>query len=595
VSSARGIALGLGLAIVACGLGAPPTLAAVDVTWRLEQPSPPLPPGAPESESRPPIGLGKIGDIEFWAPNRGLLITAGNPPTIPPGLWAYNGRGWHELATVCSATDGRIAWAAPDEFWTVSDGRPGQVESETGGLPPLADNTLCRFAGGQVVASYAHPAFQPDSYQALHAAGCITSTDCWFAGNPLPEPQIGAFQLHWNGGSLEAEPYPAEGHAVEDMRLFEGRLYESVRVAPGDRVTEEQLEVPAIHRINPEAVLPHFKSEAGLPLNGGEEPNQLDFLHLSVAAGALWAAAAGGQGGGGQVTVLRDAEGGWSQLLGPGTEPSGRALFPNEFVQALAAEPGTDSAWLALDSPSDAREPSPTATALVARISAAGKVLEAQTLPTVGGVGARGAAAKLACPAPNDCWLATTQGWLFHLAPKGEETLPEDTDPAFKGLITYRPPDQGLAQVPLDAPPPDDSGLPEGPPPYGSLIEAPKSAGEAKVPLPLLSHLHSRLVHGTTLELRFRLAVKARVRLIAKRRRRVVASTPMRTLTAGNRRLLLRLDARRWPTKLDLQTHALAPLPTAVPHGEGAGPTTVSTGLFVLPRTPLLTRSGPLP
>ena len=47
---------------------------------------------------------------------------------------------------------------------------------------------------------------------------------------------------------------------------------------------------------------------------------------------------------------------------------------------------------------------------------------------------------------------------------------------------------------------------------------------------------------ATTLELRFHLAVKARVRLLAKRRKQLVASTPMRTLAAGNRKLLLRLN-----------------------------------------------------
>ncbi|MFI5004598.1 MAG: hypothetical protein ACHQE6_06250 [Solirubrobacterales bacterium] len=556
------------------------------VAWRLEQPRPPKsPPGVQESPA--PIGLGKIGDIEFWAPNRGLLSTAGNPPTIPPGLWAYNGSEWHELATVCGATDGRIAWAGPDELWTVSDGRPGQVEAGSGGIPPLEDNTLCHFAGGQVVASYAHPAFQADSYREMHAAGCITATDCWFAGDPLPEPQIGAFHLHWNGSSLETEPYPAEGHAVEDMRLFEEHLYESVRISPEDRVAEEQLEAPVVHRINPEGVQPTFKPERGLPLSGGEGSNVLDFLHLGAADGALWGAA-----GGGQVTVVRRAAGKWSQLLGPATHPSGAVLFPNEAVEAIAAEPGTDSAWLGLDSPSDAQRPNPTASALVASISAEGKVSEAQTLPS-GGVGGRGAAAKIACPAPHDCWLATTQGWLFHLAPAGERSLPLDTDPAFAGLITYRPPDQGLPQVPPDAPPPDNSGLVEGPPPYGGLLAvAPKSASESRVALPLLSHLHSRLVGRTTLELRFHLAVKARIRLIAKRRRRVVAATPMRTLAAGSRRLLLRLDPRRWPTKLDMQTHPLAPLPTAPAHGEGAGTTIVSTGLAVLPRVGGIPFSG---
>jgi hypothetical protein len=98
----------------------------------------------------------------------------------------------------------------------------------------------------------------------------------------------------------------------------------------------------------------------------------------------------------------------------------------------------------------------------------------------------------------------------------------------------------------------------------------------------LLSHIHTRLVHGDTLELRFHLAARARIRLIAKRKSRVVASTPRRVLTAGNRNLLLRLNPRSWPTKLQLQTHALAPLPTV---SANAGATeTVSTSFVVLPR-----------
>ncbi len=61
--------------------GAPAQKTGGEASWRLEQPlPPPLPDGR---QPTIPIGLGRIGDIEFWAPNRGLLITAGNPPTIP--------------------------------------------------------------------------------------------------------------------------------------------------------------------------------------------------------------------------------------------------------------------------------------------------------------------------------------------------------------------------------------------------------------------------------------------------------------------------------------------------------------------------------
>lgn len=561
-----------------------PASAAEPEPGAIWQPAQPLPPSSPNgAKPQAPIGLGGIGDIEFWAPNRGLLITAGNPPTIPAGLWTYNGREWHELANVCGATDGRIAWAGSDEFWTISDGRPGQVQAGTDIRPPLEDNTLCRFADGQVVASYAHPAFEADSYEAMHAASCITPGDCWFAGDPLPKPQIGAFQLHWNGGALQAEPYAGEGHAIEDMRLFEEHLYESVRVKAEDLVSpeaQEQLEVPVLHRINPEGVQPALEGEFGLPLTNGTESNSLDFLHLSAVEGALWAAAGTGTEGAGEVTVLRRAEGDWSQLIGPASEPSGTALFAGETVSAIAAEPETGGAWLGLVPTTGADNP--TARALVAHVSTTGQVTEEQTLPTDGAP--RGAVARIACPAAHDCWLATTQGWLFHLSGEGE-ALTLDTDPAFAGLITARPADQGLPQLPPDAPPPDDSGEPEEPSPVGSLIaqtELPKS--ETRVAVALLSHLHSRLLHGTVLQLRFHLAAKARVRLTAKRHSKLVASTPTRVFAAGNRELLLRLERRRWPTKLALQTHALAPLPTVATHTVGGNNSnTVGTGFAGLP------------
>jgi hypothetical protein len=576
--------------------------------WRLEPISAPqLPDG---QSSTTPIGLGRIGDIEFWTPsrgNRGLLITAGNGNTIPPGLWAYDGRGWHELATVCGATDGRIAWAGPEEFWTVSDGRPGQATDAHGNPAPVQDDTLCHLAGGAVVGSYASPAFQASSYRPMHAAGCIGPADCWFAGDPLPEPLLGAFHLHWNGSSLEAKPYEGEGQAIQDMRSFAGHLYESVRVLQAARRLEEP---PVLHLINPKGFSPTFETIAGVPLYGPDEfPEALDFLHLSADADALWAAAgpvpnseAPETSAPASVTVVRYAAGAWSQQLGP--ESPGGEPFGGDVVTSIAAEPrasgapGEDGAWVALDTQADSERPNPTARALVARISADGTVSDVQTLPSAqeaaAGVGPKGAADKIACPAPHDCWLATTQGWLFHLAPAGERSLPADTDPAFSSLITYRPPDEGLPQVLPDAPPPDDSGLlGELPPITAPLPEPPTSPINSTVTVPLLSHVRTRLVHGSMLELRFHLAVKARLRLLAKRRRRVVASTSMRTLAAGNRHLLLRLDPRRWPTKLALQAHALAPLPTT--STRGAGNDTVGTSLTVLPDTPSFTGSGPLP
>jgi hypothetical protein len=554
-------------------------------SWRLEQPSPPaLTPG----ESLTPIGLGKIGDIQFWAPNRGLLITAGNGSTIPAGVWAYDGRSWHELSTVCGGTDGRIAWAGPEEFWTISDGRPGQAPDALGNPPPLEDNTLCHFAGGKVVASYASLAFNANSYQAMHAAGCLSPTDCWFAGNPLPPGQVGAFHLHWNGSALVEDPYTAEGHAVEAMTPFEGQLYESVRVSKGDLVSEASPGPPVMHSISRAGVQPTFEPLLGLPLYAPEEfAEALDFLHVSSADGGLWGAAgpqpeppAGSTAA--QVTVVRDSAGTWRQLLGSRTVPTGEALFPKDVVSSISAEPGTEGAWMALQTQEDQAQPSPTAPATVARMSPEGVVSDQQPLPAAGeGIGPKGAGVKSACPAPHDCWLATTQGWLFHLS-TGKEELAQDTDPAFAGLITERPPDAGVPQVVPDSPPPDISGLPGEAHTSGAIPEVTVTPPQERVKVPLLSNIRTRIVHGNTLELRFHLAVKARVRLLARRKKVLVASTPLRTLAAGNRKLLLRLDIHRWPTKLELKTRPLAPLPT-VSAAAGASET-VGTRFVVLPR-----------
>ncbi len=561
-------------------------------TWHLEAL---YPPGLEDPTTQAPVGLGRIGDIEFWAPNRGALITAGNGNTIAAGVWAYDGVRWHELSTVCGASDGRIAWAGPDDFWTISDGRPGQAASPADGTPaPLANRTLCHFSGKpmQVVGSYASPAFEASSYQEMHAAGCLSESDCWFAGDALPEPQVGAFQLHWDGHSLSAEPNP-QGHPIEDMSRFGRYLYESVRLAQGDRLTEAEPFPPLVlRRISPAGYQPTFVPlSTRLPsYSPGELPGALDSLRLGADGQGLWAAAGPAlappeESAPAEVTVIHCEDGVWSQILGPSSDPEGGNPLGVSIVDSIAAEPAEPSAWLALDSLSDARSPSPLANATVARVATDGVVSETQTLPAASeGLGPKGAAEKVVCPAHGDCWMVTSQGWLFHLS-DGSAVAPDAESP-FTSLIGSRPLDEGLPQVQPDAPPADTSGVIEAfqPPPFVPIVEqAEAGSPSARVKVALLSRVKTQLVHRYTLELRFHLAVKARVRLVAKRRRAVVARTRTSTLAAGNRHLLLALDPRRWPTKLDLQTHALRPLPTvaageAGPSGGAGGSGVVVTG-----------------
>jgi hypothetical protein len=281
------------------------------------------------------------------------------------------------------------------------------------------------------------------------------------------------------------------------------------------------------------------------------------------------------------VTVARftPATGEWTQLLGASTNPSGEQLFPEQAVTSIAAEPGGGGAWIALENLSEVENGArPEASATVVHITPKGVLSKAETLPSESerkrGVGPKGAASRIVCPAAHDCWMTTTEGWLYHLT-TGEESLSVD-DEGFSNLITSRPQDEGLPQVPPDAPP-QESSAPGELPPAVTFTEKSTPLEETRVTVPLLTALHSRLVHHSMLELRFHLAVKARVRVVAKRHAATVASTPSQTLAAGNRKVLLRLNPRRWPTKLELQTHALAALPTVAARSPSVD--TISTSL----------------
>jgi len=592
----------LGLAAM-CVLAGPlttaPTPASAALEWRLEQPLPP-PPSPGVEGSKTPVGLGRVGDLEFLAPNLGLLITAGNGITagnqgaVPSGVWAYDGTGWHERSNVCGATDGRIAWAGQEEFWTVSDGRPGQAANSQNELPKLEDNTLCHFGRrpstpqepnppAEVLKSYAALAFSPSEYRAMNAAACGSGSNCWFGGIELPPPQKGAFQLHWNGSSVTAEPN-LKATATGDIRVFEGGLYAGIALSKspptGQESLEEILHPTVLYEIAPEGSVPEFKPLRPLAKTGEVLPEYpedshggaLEYFHLGADENSLWAAAQARATPPsetekkGQLTVLREAAGVWSQVLGPETpfHESVKTVPPalaEDSVVGVAPEPGTDSAWIAVQ-PNEAS--GPTAQAHVVHLSASGELSE-EVLPNEqqrkAGLEGKGAAASITCPAQNDCWLATTQGWLFHLSEAGQETLPINPDPIVDGpLITFRPEDEGLPQIPADAPPADTSGEEERPPVFEEIKAKPETF--ASVPVALLSDMHTRVIHGRTLELRFRLAVKARVRLIAKRHRSVVAETRTETLSRGSHKLTLQLNPRRWPTSLSLQTRALAPLPT---------------------------------
>ncbi len=595
-------------------------------SWRFEPVSaPPPPPGVPPASYSVP--LGPVGDIEFWQPNRGLLITGGDAGSVgcaaasaavPCGVWAYNGVGWHELSTVCGGAHGRIAWAGPDEFWTISDQRPGQLDPEGANYENLS---LCHFQNGQVVGSYAMPLGQPFSYQQMSSAACLSPGNCWFGGEigQPPNPNSGAFHLHWDGQNVTVE-YSPEDHAIASMALAnQGILLESVQLELKDLYTptEDESHPPLLHQLAPpgssaffhDLAIPDPSCSSGacppLPDYGLDSterpvaPVTLGGLLLSSdytpsqsnpGPPQVWAVT-GPNGtppppeqsslGAGHPMALRyafDTSTGqfdWHQVIG-GEDPGGDSPFqPGEEPSAVAAEPGAAAAWMTVIHRSaggtveDLDGQAHVDRVAIDPASGLATVTEQDVLGSAQGVGLRGNAGPIACPAPHECWLATDQGYLFHLT--NGSVLAPDTDPNFAGVITYRPSDAGVPQLPPITPPEDDSLAnqiaPPPPPPPPVQTTVTTRTG------PLILDMRSRMIHGTTLELTFKLVASAHVQLLASRGKHVVASTRRQTLRAGRRKLTLKLDPRRWPTKLDLKAKPLHPLPS-VPVPSGGSTTT---------------------
>jgi len=519
-----------------------PAKAAAEPLWRLEQPPPP--PGAPFK-----VPLGAPGDLEFWAPNRGLLTIEGND-TIPRGIYSWNGQSWHQLATVCGGPGdtARIAWAGPTEFWVVSE--PSLPRKGSG----LA---LCRFKDGEVVGSWSTRVDAADPFRQMQSAACDGPDNCWFGGvgaqDALGE-RIGAFHLRWNGSDL-ISVYGPQGRGVTDMQFHQGSLFESTVVgrSPENRVDPVDLADPEpaprlLHRISATG----FANDPFLPAPLAEVPaDGSELLALDSDGEDLWAVGGGAASGpsappGGAVArppLAARLVGGVFQEL----TLSGASFGPGDRLRDVAAVPGSDDALAALVPFADRRSANSKAT--VARIGSDGTTTLSR-LPAAGA--GRGSAARVECPSPDECWMVTWAGWIFRYSDGG--SLPLDTDPAFEGTIEFRPNESAEQFIP-DRLPVDDSLL-FAPPPLELDPTAPPPGGKVRRLPPLLKKIRSRL-RGLRLTVSFTLTRRARVGLLAKRGGRTVARTRPRVYRPGRRRLSLRLSRKRYPTRLAFRTREI--------------------------------------
>jgi len=519
----------------------------------------PLPPPPGGSFSVP---VGSVGDIAFWAPNRGLMTVAGNA-SVKPGLYSWDGQSWHQLSTVCGGgANARIAWAGPREFWVITAPSIGT---------PTSGQGLCRFKDGAVVASYSFynlPEFEEGL--TVNAAACRTADDCWFGGvggRDSSGSRVGAFHLHWDGTSLRSV-YNGQGRGVSDVVAHRGGLIESTYVGPraGAQGARASLRVAEptpllLHRIEGEA----FPAEPFTPTPRDDVPvDGTEIRGLGSDGTTAWAV--GGGAGSGPSTFAgyvqrtpfaarKSGDGPWTELDVAGDLPAGF------WFGGVAPDPGTAEAWASVtqiegsgDGTSIAGDSSkPT----VARIAADGTATVEELDPSGRtGDGARGSTTALACAAPGDCWAATAKGYLYRTSGAIYE---RDTDPAFQGTIAVRP-NEAAAQVVPDAPPTDDSRqfappviLPDPLVEVAPEVCDPPSALVSRVRAtraPLTRRQRAQRDPRLTIRITFRLARRARVGLTARRGKKVVARVKARTLRAGTRRLTFPARRRTYPKSL---------------------------------------------
>lgn len=540
MSALRGLVAGVVVGIV-LGWSAASAGAAI---W---QPFPlPAPPGG---QFATPVGF--VGDLSFWAPNRGLMAVAGNA-SVPEGLYSWDGVGWHQLATVCgSGVDARIAWAGPTEFWTIA--RPS--------LPrvPTSGRALCRFRDGEVVGSYSTEPGAGDAYQRVFSAACRVADDCWFGGVAALSndgTRVGAFHLHWDGTAVHTV-YASQGRAVSDLQSFGGGLLASAFAGakPGERdpaVVDPGGAPVLLQRIADGT----FVGEPFVPANpGGIPPDGTELTALDAADGVAWAVGGRATSGPRAGIVRRGPLAARTSLGRAWTELTlnGPALAPDDVFVDVAALPDGGGAWVALRG-STLSQPR------LAFVADDGTT----TVHELAGIGdpIRGAATRVACPAANDCWAATARGYLYRWSDGA--SYPQDRDPAFQGTIATRP-NEAAEQVIADTPPEDDSLL-NAPP-----IEQPAPPVELPACKVLKSAL-SRVDVGRArplgrsaarassfrLTVRFRLARRARVGLVARRGGRVVARARPRTLRPGRRSMRLTVSRSRWPQRMRFTVKELA-------------------------------------
>lgn len=513
--------------------------------------------------------LGQPTSLSCWSANACVLLTINNS-FFTNGVFAFTGdtttapSGWKQYATVCGQADqsegvGRVAWAGPNEFWTLTT--PSSPYNSGG----YSGRGLCRFSGGEIAGSYSTVRSDVDTssdpYRRMEAAACRSANECWFGGIAAARPDgtsPGTFHLRWDGSNLKSVYAPAK-RGASDIEAFDGGFAESVFAGPDSRRESDStlIDVPTY---SPIQLIEAGASTADGFSGGDLEPEVPGFAPeatevLALDAGLpsapgpyLWAVGGGAASGPqkdqeidggladdspadtGPFAAYREAGTStpWRQINSPESPDSINTRFTD-----VAAIPGTDEAIAAI-APGNSPQLSP-APSEIAKLDASAGTVAVETIGNYGSV------QRVECVSANLCWAATQEGWLLRYADPSSP-IPANTDQAFGKQVVSRPNEvieQALADTSTD----------------DSLLFAPAPVTEAEEPGPpkrqraAVRKVTTKL-KGTRLIFSFRTIRKVRVTISAKRRGRLVARSNSGLLRPGQHKMVLRLNPKRWPTKI---------------------------------------------
>ncbi|MFY9469603.1 MAG: hypothetical protein WAP37_05765 [Solirubrobacterales bacterium] len=504
--------------------------------------------------------LGAPSDLQCWQPNRCILASGGNSQ-VANGLYLFNGEAWRQYATVCGQGNdpdyGAVVWAGPTEFWTIT--HPSQDFRSVG-------VALCRFSGGQVVGSYSTKRgaldTSPDPFRRMTSGACSSPESCWFGGEAGSSPEggrIGSFHLYWDGTELKTIYAPAR-RGVSDIVFSGTRFTEALFAGPrvGAPLDSALNPIPPYRMLQeidpavaagPAAFSPVQFSAAA---ESGSPVEETELRALDAAAGppggspTTWAvggAATSGPNGSpsepadrGPFVAFRTDAQPWRKI----EMPPGIAE-PGSNFSDVAGIPGTDRAFATVETPDGSPfvvSIDPGAADPVARIT---RVPPEEFEDWAQGTGA----ARIECAAINECWMASSAGWMYHYS---DPAFPLTADTAMNAMVTFRP-NEVAEQAISDSAPIDDSLLFAPPPAADDQALSPPKGKRLK---PAVRSVKSKL-KGRVLTLSFRVIRPARLRVVARRKGRVVASAKTRLLKPGRRRVRLRLNPKRWPTRLSMK------------------------------------------